>query len=480
MIELYVNGQSLTIYTPVIAADTLHYLTGAVHFVGEEWDGYSKWVHFSQGEGPDATVYDIALLNDAWDESANLNLTIGEWSVYLTGTLDEARLTTVPVILTVKASGLIDAPLHAMPLSVAEQIDSKASTALSYASYVKDLADDGAFNGRDGQCLIIAGYYDTYADLAAAVTEPAAGEAYAVGTEAPYDIYIWDAVGGAWVDNGNILGIKGDTGATGAVYTPSIDAQGNISWTNNGGLPNPTSRNIRGPQGLPGPAGADGQSAYSSAVETGYTGTEATFNSALATMPAHAARHLPTGADPILVKTANIDDAQVTRAKLGTDAVSSMYSAEIGTTWTGTASSKTQYLSPDGATTDFEITDAPATITQVKVLATGTILVEGTDYSYSDGTLSFTSAPAEGSNTHEVTYPVTIAPWTQNVTVSGLLSTDKVLVDTSLPSTVADAEEIMEAWQSIYKITVSNNTLTVYSFEELATEIPITVLGVSK
>lgn len=39
---------------------------------------------------------------------------------------------------------------------------------------------------------------------------------------------------------------KGDTGA---VFTPSVSADGVISWTNNGGLSNPTVRNIKGAQG---------------------------------------------------------------------------------------------------------------------------------------------------------------------------------------------------------------------------------------
>lgn len=41
-------------------------------------------------------------------------------------------------------------------------------------------------------------------------------------------------------------------GKTGPFYTPIVDADGNISWTNNGGLANPSSRNIRGPQGVKG------------------------------------------------------------------------------------------------------------------------------------------------------------------------------------------------------------------------------------
>lgn len=53
-------------------------------------------------------------------------------------------------------------------------------------------------------------------------------------------------------------GETGATGATGAVFTPSVDTNGNISWTNNGGLENPTTRNIRGPQGATGDTGAQG------------------------------------------------------------------------------------------------------------------------------------------------------------------------------------------------------------------------------
>ena len=51
-------------------------------------------------------------------------------------------------------------------------------------------------------------------------------------------------------------GEKGDTGATGpqgTTFTPSVSSEGVISWTNDGGLANPASVNIKGPQGEPGP-----------------------------------------------------------------------------------------------------------------------------------------------------------------------------------------------------------------------------------
>lgn len=50
----------------------------------------------------------------------------------------------------------------------------------------------------------------------------------------------------------------GTPGANGATFTPSVDASGNISWTNNGGLPNPATQNIKGPQGDEGPTGPQG------------------------------------------------------------------------------------------------------------------------------------------------------------------------------------------------------------------------------
>lgn len=44
----------------------------------------------------------------------------------------------------------------------------------------------------------------------------------------------------------------GAAGANGATFTPSVDAAGDISWTNDGGLPNPQTQNIMGPAGSSG------------------------------------------------------------------------------------------------------------------------------------------------------------------------------------------------------------------------------------
>lgn len=342
MMEFYVSGQSLKMFTPVTAADSLKYLTAQFHFTDDDWDGYTRWAHFRRGE----TVYDIELdEEDRITEEDALNLTTGEWEIYLTGTKDTARLTTVVVVLTVKESGLVDAPLHVLPQSVAEQIDAKAAQALLTAQAVKAAADAGKFNGKDGKSFEIKGYYASVTALEEGVPKPAPGDAYCVGSAAPYDVYIYDGVSGEWINNGTIQGAKGDTGAAGTTFTPHVDGNGNLSWTNDGGLDNPTTQNIRGAAGAKGETGAAGKSAYAAAVEAGYTGTEATFYAALTAMPYHNARHLPDGADPITVKAGNIEasavetakikDKAVTMAKLADHAVSVVKSFQLPTTgWT--------------------------------------------------------------------------------------------------------------------------------------------------
>ena len=416
MMEFYVSGQSLKMFTPVTAADSLKYLTAQFHFTDDDWDGYTRWAHFRRGE----TVYDIELDGeDCITEEDALNLTAGEWEIYLTGTKDAARLTTIVVILTVKESGLIDAPLHVLPQSVAEQIDAKAAQALLTAQAVKAAADAGKFNGKDGKSFEIKGYYASTAALEEGVPKPAPGDAYCVGSTAPYDVYIYDGVSGEWINNGTIQGAKGDTGAAGTTFTPHLDGNGNLSWTNDGGLDNPETQNIRGAKGDKGETGAAGKSAYAAAVEAGYTGTEATFYAALTAMPYHNARHLPDGADPITVKAGNIEalavetakikDKAVTMAKLADHAVSVDYTATLNTTWSGSA-----------------------------------------------------------------------APYTKEQTINGILATDKPLIDIVPSATFADAEKQADAWALIYRAVTAANKITFYAKAKPTVSIPLQIRCIRK
>lgn len=79
---------------------------------------------------------------------------------------------------------------------------------LTEAQKAKARKNIGAGTSDSG--LKILGYYATVDQMESSVNNPKAGDAYAVGSAAPYDIYIWDAVHKVWVNNGNIRGADGE------------------------------------------------------------------------------------------------------------------------------------------------------------------------------------------------------------------------------------------------------------------------------
>ena len=108
-----------------------------------------------------------------------------------------------------------------------------------------------AIKGSDGKNFTILGFYGTLSALQAAVQTPAAGDAYGVGAEAPYDIYIFDGVTKAWVNNGPLQGAKGDKGDPGE--------RGPKGEPGETGPQGPTGlQGETGPQGPTGPAGDNG------------------------------------------------------------------------------------------------------------------------------------------------------------------------------------------------------------------------------
>ena len=145
--------------------------------------------------------------------------------------------------------------------------------------YTPHLADDGTLtwtnngglpnpvpvdiSGSPGRDVQLRGPVATVYDLP--VTAPAS-ELWQVGTQAPYNGYFFN--GEAWVNLGPV--------AAGATFTPTVSSDGVISWTNDGGLPNPESVNIKGPQGATGPQGPQGETGATGATgpqgETGPAG----------------------------------------------------------------------------------------------------------------------------------------------------------------------------------------------------------------
>lgn len=125
--------------------------------------------------------------------------------------------------------------------------------------------------GDTGSGFKVLGYFSTQEELGSAIVSPQAGDAYGVGTGAPYDIYIYDAINSVWKNNGPLQGAqgpkgdKGDTGPQGPQgERGDIGPQGLQGIQGDPGPQGPTGeqgpkgdKGDRGPEGPQGPAGED-------------------------------------------------------------------------------------------------------------------------------------------------------------------------------------------------------------------------------
>lgn len=143
------------------------------------------------------------------------------------------------------------------------QAESKA-----FIDEVQEKLDKGELTGRG---LTILGYYISLDALKAAVTSPAAGDCYGVGTVEPYDVYIYDGVNKTWVNNGAIgnEGALPKGGTQGQMLVKTSDKDYDSSWQ---GIPVSSVNGLTGnvtlaiPAAPKGSMGAYGSSTFSPAA----------------------------------------------------------------------------------------------------------------------------------------------------------------------------------------------------------------------
>ena len=119
---------------------------------------------------------------------------------------------------------------------------------------------DKGEKGDTGTGFKVLDYYESISALQSGVQNPSIGDAYGVGTAAPYDIYIYSPSNG-WVNNGPIQGAKGDTGPQGP----------------QGG---------KGDKGDPGPAGPIGADGTSATITSATASVDATVGTPSVTVTA--------------------------------------------------------------------------------------------------------------------------------------------------------------------------------------------------
>ena len=295
MIKFLVVGQQLKIVKPIVVADTHNYQTASAVFRGSEWEPCSKWAHFIK----DDVTYDVPFHSDEISADQSLDLTAGTWQVYIHGNAYDAETDTVTTRITTNTAYLkveaaeTDNPFPSVTPSFAETLAAEIENALEVANGVRQDAAAGAFDGatfkpsvstagdlswtndkglpnpdsvnikgvpgKDGNDFQILGYYDSLDALEASVTDPSPGDAYGVGVEQPYDIYIYDAAGDRWVNNGPVQGAKGDPGndATIEVGTVTTVDSDQPAAVENVGTPSAAKFNFSIPKGYTPVKGTD-------------------------------------------------------------------------------------------------------------------------------------------------------------------------------------------------------------------------------
>lgn len=157
LLKFTVRNQLLSGGGARIISDSIDYVDALFDFRTEDWNGLSKWAHFSK----DGEIFDVNLVDDKIEKSAHVNLSEGEWEIKLHGTDPEGtmRITTNTVYFYVESYGNSEegSPLPEIPLSAAEQIDAKAQEALMTALEALDKAENGGSgsSGEDGFSPVI-------------------------------------------------------------------------------------------------------------------------------------------------------------------------------------------------------------------------------------------------------------------------------------------------------------------------------------
>lgn len=123
-ITLTANHQSLTAEHLPLAAESVQYLTAKVVCETEDWTGREIKAMFGQG----CTVYEVPVTGGEITAKQQLNLTAGDWRVWLVGNSARdgdviPRITTnVAHIIVAPTGGTEGSPFPAIPPTVEERL----------------------------------------------------------------------------------------------------------------------------------------------------------------------------------------------------------------------------------------------------------------------------------------------------------------------------------------------------------------------
>ena len=348
--------------------------------------------------------------------------------------------------------------------------------------------------GAPGSSVELRGPVATVGDLPA--TAPA-DELWMVGAESPYTGYFWN--GSAWIDLGAILqgpqGEPGEDGSDGVSPEVTITAitGGHTVTITDAEHPSGQSFNVMdgadGAPGQPGTPGAPGAAAgfgTPTATVDANVGTPSVDISSSGPDTAkvfsfafHNLKGEPGsgggGPDPYTSNPADL-------AAAASPGSASQYSRGDHVHKLPTAAQIGAYVKPSGGIPASDL--ASGVIPSVPSAYTSNPEMDGTA---SPGS---STAWAKGDHVHPhdtsratvANYTATLAaaswsgasaPYSQALTVNGLLASDTPTVDVVMSGTYSTDEARKTAWAAIYRAVSSANTLTVYASELPTVDLPI-------
>ena len=276
-----------------------------------------------------------------------------------------------------------------------------------------------------GSFLKILGHFDTVAELQASAPQNV-GDAYSVGATTPYNLYIYDGLREEWKDYGQIR----TTDISARYVENQVIAVS--AWvqdvTSLAGYSYKAQITVSGATGDDFPIVAFNQS---DAVSGNFAPLSFSFDGYLEIW----AKEKPTAAVTIPIATIIVNGGN---GRGITNATGGITAGSIGTANLANGSVTAAKI-PDGAVSQ-----------------------------------TFTAIITADGWTGEA------APYTNAVTVTGLLATDSPLVDMIPSETYETAEAETEAYANIYRMVTADNQLTVYATEKPTVDISIQIKAVRK
>ena len=258
MLTGIIRGQRLMLRTPLVVADSINYLTAKFTF-DADWNGRVITAYFVCG---DKTIT-AELAGGEITAAQGINLTAGRWELKLSGIKADSRVTAGPVWFDVLPFGTADGELPDISLTQYEQLlakigdmdDLTTADKNTLVAAINEAAQSGGGSGggglpaggTPGQVLTRTASGSAWQDGTPGPVGPQGpegkkgdkGDPGAAGETGPTGPKGEQGIQGPKGDPGDKgdTGPKGDMGATGergpagAHFTPSVTADGDLSWS---------------------------------------------------------------------------------------------------------------------------------------------------------------------------------------------------------------------------------------------------------